>query len=42
MHYTGDWYFKYAVLNLAGWLLLFGILFLLANYMSPYGYPFDP
>jgi hypothetical protein len=42
MHYTGDWYLKYAALNLAGWLLLFGILLLLANYMSPYAYTIDP
>jgi hypothetical protein len=52
MQSTADWYWKYALLSLAGWLLLFGILvlltkdmspdaYLLTNYMSPDAYPFD-
>jgi hypothetical protein len=52
MLYTADWYWKYALLSLAGWLLLFGILvlltkdmssdaYLLTNYMGPDAYPFD-
>jgi hypothetical protein len=47
-----DWYWRYALLSLAGWLLLFGILVLLTkdmspdaylrtSYMSPDAYPFD-
>jgi hypothetical protein len=42
MQYTADWYWKYALLNLAGWLLLFGILVLLANYISADVFPLEP
>ena len=28
------WYLEYALMNLAGWLLLFGILLLLTYYME--------
>jgi hypothetical protein len=42
MQYTADWYWRYALLNLAGWLLLFGILVLLANYMSADVFPLEP
>ena len=31
------WYLEYALMNLAGWLLLFGILLLLAYYMQEGG-----
>ena len=52
MQYTADWYWKYALLSLTGWLLLFSILvlltkdmspdtYLLTNYMGPDAYPFD-
>jgi hypothetical protein len=52
MQYTADWYWKYALLSLAGWLLFFCILvlltkdmspdtYLLTNYMGPDAYPFD-
>ena len=50
MQYTMDWYWRYALLSLAGWLLLFGILVLLTKDMtpdayltdrSPDAYPFD-
>ena len=52
MQYTMAWYWKYALLSLAGWLLLFGILVILTkdmspdaylwtNYIGPDAYPFD-
>ena len=42
MPYTAGLYCKWALLNLAGWLLLFYILILLGNYMSPDAYLLDP
>jgi hypothetical protein len=42
MQYTTNWYWKYALLSLAGWVLLFCILALLTNDMSPDAYPFGP
>jgi hypothetical protein len=38
MRYTRAFYWKYALLSLAGWLLLFGILVLLTKDMSPEAY----
>ena len=42
MPYITDLYWKYALFNLVGWLLLFGILLFLGNYLSPDTYSLDP
>ena len=34
MPIDGKWFLKYALTNLAGWLLLFGTLLLLSYYMQ--------
>jgi hypothetical protein len=35
------WYVEYALMNLAGWLLLFAMLFLFTYYMQDAEPPFD-
>jgi hypothetical protein len=40
MPIDGKWFLKYALTNLAGWLLLFGMLLLLAYYMQNTTSPF--
>jgi hypothetical protein len=34
MNLTWKWYLQYSVMNVAGWLLVFGSLLLLSHYMQ--------